>query len=86
MHSIDAPFAVEVERYPRNLRTKISHQEPSDARYLRGDFSFPPALDVSPNGLLLLSDYSDEQEGEADWLAAALLVPREGLMRLRRPR
>lgn len=44
----------------------------------------PARVDVSPNGLLLLSDYSDEQEGEADWLAAALLVPREGLMRLRR--
>jgi len=44
----------------------------------------PARVDVSPNGLLLLSDYSDEQELEADWLAAALLVPREGLMRLRR--
>lgn len=44
----------------------------------------PARVDVSPNGLLLLSDYSDEQEGEADWLAAALLVPRDALMRLRR--
>jgi Zn-dependent peptidase ImmA (M78 family) len=44
----------------------------------------PSRVDVSPNGLMLLSDYSDEQELEADWLAAALLVPREGLMRLRR--
>jgi len=43
----------------------------------------PARVDVSPNGLLLLSDYSDEQELEADWLAAALLVPRDGLMRLR---
>lgn len=44
----------------------------------------PARVDVSPNGLLLLSDYSEEQEGEADWLAAALLIPRDGLIRLRR--
>lgn len=33
--------------------------------------------------MLLLSDYSDEQEQEADWFGAALLLPREGLVRLR---
>jgi Zn-dependent peptidase ImmA (M78 family) len=38
---------------------------------------------VSETGLLLLSDYSDEQEQEADWLAAALLLPRDTLIRLR---
>jgi len=44
----------------------------------------PPArVEVSETGLLLLSDYSDEQEQEADWLGAALLLPREGLVRLR---
>jgi Zn-dependent peptidase ImmA (M78 family) len=44
----------------------------------------PPArVEVSDTGLLLLSDYSDEQEQEADWLGAALLLPREGLVRLR---
>ncbi|MGH6978523.1 MAG: ImmA/IrrE family metallo-endopeptidase, partial [Brevundimonas sp.] len=31
----------------------------------------PVRVDVSPTGLLLLSDYSDEQEAEADWLGAA---------------
>ncbi len=40
-------------------------------------------VEVSDTGLLLLSDYSDEQEQEADWLGAALLLPREGLVKLR---
>ena len=43
----------------------------------------PTRVDVAPSRLLLLSDYSDEQEQEADWQAGALLVPRDGLVRLR---
>ena len=43
----------------------------------------PARVDVSETGLLLLSDYSDEQEQEADWYAGAFLLPREGLVRLR---
>jgi IrrE N-terminal-like domain len=43
----------------------------------------PARVDVSKTGLLLISDYSDEQEQEADWHAAALLLPRIGLLRLR---
>lgn len=43
----------------------------------------PARVDVSPTGLLLLSDFSDDQEAEADWLASALLLPRPGLIRLR---
>lgn len=43
----------------------------------------PARVDVAPSKLLLLSDYSDEQEQEADWQAGALLVPRDGLLRLR---
>jgi len=43
----------------------------------------PARVEVSDSGLLLLSDYSDEQEQEADWFAAALLLPRDGLIRLR---
>lgn len=34
---------------------------------------------VSPSGLVLLSDYSAEQEDEADWLGAALLLPEPAL-------
>ena len=40
----------------------------------------PNTVQVSPTGLLLLSDYSDEQEAEADWLSAALLIPRDAMM------
>jgi Zn-dependent peptidase ImmA (M78 family) len=40
----------------------------------------PARVDVSKNGLLLLSDYSDDQEQEADWYGGALLVPRAALI------
>ena len=43
-------------------------------------------VEVSETGLLLLSDYSDEQEQEADWLAASHLLPRDGLVQLRSAR
>lgn len=43
----------------------------------------PARVEVSQTGLMLLSDYSDDQEQEADWRAAALLVPRQGLLQLR---
>jgi len=43
----------------------------------------PARVEVSKLGVLLLSDYSDEQEQEADWHAAALLLPREGLVEMR---
>lgn len=44
----------------------------------------PARVDISSTGLLLLSDYSDEHEEEADFLAAAMLLPRETLMWCRR--
>lgn len=40
----------------------------------------PSRVEVSKSGLLLLSDYSDEQEQEADWYAGALLLPRNALV------
>ena len=43
----------------------------------------PAEVDVSPSGLVLLSDYSTEQEDEADWLGAALLLPEPALILLR---
>ena len=36
-------------------------------------------VDVSATGLMLLSDYPADQEDEADWLAAAVLLPRDAL-------
>lgn len=43
----------------------------------------PAEVDVSPSGLVLLSDYSTDQEEEADWLGAALLLPELALIQLR---
>ncbi|MCZ8195633.1 MAG: ImmA/IrrE family metallo-endopeptidase [Aquidulcibacter sp.] len=36
-------------------------------------------ISESGSGLMLLSDYPADQENEADWLAAALLLPRDAL-------
>jgi Zn-dependent peptidase ImmA (M78 family) len=44
----------------------------------------PTQVDITPTGMLLLSDYSEEAESEADWLAAAMLLPREALLKQRR--
>ena len=44
----------------------------------------PVEVSVAPSGLLLLSDYSSEQEEEADWLMGALLLPRCALIERRR--
>jgi len=44
----------------------------------------PSRIEVSKNtGMLLLSDYSEEHESEADWYGAALLVPRGSLAHYR---
>ncbi len=39
----------------------------------------PDRIDLSPAGHLLLSSFEREQEDEANWLSATLLVPRAGL-------
>ena len=36
-------------------------------------------VDVGPEGILLVSEYSQQDEDEADWLASALLLPRDAL-------
>lgn len=43
----------------------------------------PNRVDRSSSGLLLLSDYPSELEDEADWLAGATLLPRDGLIHFR---
>ena len=43
----------------------------------------PAEVNVAPSGLVLLSDYSAEQEDEADWLGAALLLPETALIEYR---
>lgn len=39
----------------------------------------PARVDVSGSELFLLSDYSADQEQEADWYAGAMLLPRDAL-------
>lgn len=43
----------------------------------------PSSVQVSNTGLVLLSDYSDDQEEEADWLGGALLLPQVALLQHR---
>jgi Zn-dependent peptidase ImmA (M78 family) len=43
----------------------------------------PTRVEVSQSGLMLLSDFSDDQEQEADWFAGSFLLPRDGIFRLR---
>lgn len=41
----------------------------------------PSRVDLSEQGYLLLNTFNQDQEDEADWLSASLLVPREGLLK-----
>lgn len=43
----------------------------------------PNHVEVSEDGLLLVSDYPAEQEDEANWLAGAMLLPRPALLKHR---
>jgi len=44
----------------------------------------PARLDITDDGLMILSSYDKQHEDEANWLAAALLLPREALLYARR--
>jgi Zn-dependent peptidase ImmA (M78 family) len=44
----------------------------------------PARLDINDDGLMILSSYDKQHEDEANWLAAALLLPREALIHARR--
>lgn len=63
-----------------------SHQRPRRTATLMHELAHiildhvPADIEVSPSGLILLSDYSVEQEEEADWLGAALLLPESALL------
>jgi Zn-dependent peptidase ImmA (M78 family) len=43
-------------------------------------------VDVSEDGLMILSSYDRQQEEEAKWLSGCLLLPREALLLIRRRR
>lgn len=44
----------------------------------------PARLDITEDGLMILSSYDKQHEDEANWLAAALLLPRDALLHVRR--
>lgn len=44
----------------------------------------PARLDITPDGMMVLSTYNKDNEEEANWLAAALLLPREALLSARK--
>ena len=44
----------------------------------------PEEMSISSEGLMLLKAYDKEQEEEADWLAGALLLPRDALVHIKR--
>lgn len=43
-------------------------------------------VSVTEEGLMLLKSYDKQQEEEADWLSGCLLLPREGLISIKRRR
>lgn len=40
-------------------------------------------VDLSQTGIMLVSEYSEDDEGEADWLAGTLLLPRDTIKHYR---
>ncbi len=46
----------------------------------------PHTTEVTPDGIMLLSSYDKQEEDEADWLSATLLLPRKALEFIKRSR
>lgn len=44
----------------------------------------PHEMEVSENGVMLLSAYEKQQEEEADWLSGCLLLPRDALFSIKK--
>ena len=63
--------AQDARRIPSNIVHELAHVMLGHAA---------SRADISEDGHLWLSTHGQDQEDEADWLAAALLLPREGLL------
>lgn len=63
--------AQDARRIPSNVVHELAHVMLGHA---------PSRVDISEDGHLWLSTHDGDQEEEADWLAAALLLPRDGLL------
>jgi len=82
----DAWSAVTITMNSKNLIIlNSSHSNARQASNLTHELSHilighePGRVDVSPDGLLMLSTYNRDQEDEANWMAGCLLLPREAL-------
>ena len=64
---------------PAHARTRLRNDLTHELAHIELKH-VPARVEVSKTGMLLLSDYSDEQEQEADWHAGALLLPRVALV------
>ena len=67
-----------------------SHPKTREANTLMHELSHliighkPARLDITDDGLMILSSYDKQHEDEANWLSAALLLPREALIHARK--
>ncbi|WP_294537553.1 ImmA/IrrE family metallo-endopeptidase [uncultured Rhodoblastus sp.] len=62
------------ERWPNTIMHELAHISLGHVA---------TRVDVGPDGILLVSDFSQDDEDEADWLAGALLLPRDALRHFR---
>ena len=70
-HVIVVNTAQDERRIPNNIVHELAH-------IILGHAA--ARVDVSEDGHLWLTTYGRDQENEADWLAASLLLPRDGLL------
>jgi Zn-dependent peptidase ImmA (M78 family) len=70
-HVVVVNTAQDKRRIPNNVVHELAHVILGHAA---------ARVDISEDGHLWLSTYGSDQEKEADWLAASLLLPREGLL------
>ena len=70
-HAIVVNAAQNRRRLPNSVAHELAHVMLGHS---------PARVDISEDGHLWLSTYGEEQEREADWLAATLLLPRDGLL------
>ncbi len=70
-HAVIVNNAQDQVRIPSNVMHELAH-------IILGHSA--SRVDISEDGHLWLSTYGNDQEKEADWLAASLLLPRDGLL------
>jgi Zn-dependent peptidase ImmA (M78 family) len=70
-HVVVVNAAQDERRIPNNVVHELAH-------IILGHAA--ARVDISEDGHLWLSTYGRDQEDEADWLAASLLLPRDGLL------